>query len=67
MKVVGEEVCLKLSDLITELDSDRYFTKEYRQLIENVLKEPILQPLPPRPAVPYPLHSTRTGLPKPRR
>ncbi len=35
MTVVGEEVCLKLSDLTTQLDSDRYFMEEYSHLIEK--------------------------------
>ena len=67
MKVVRDEVYLKLSALTSELDSDRYFTEEYRHLIENVLKEPVLQPHQPRVGMSVPLHSIRTDLPAPRR
>ena len=54
-----------MSDLSQPLDSDRYFTEEYKDLIEGVLKEPILQPN--RRTVTVPIHSTRTGLPPSKR
>lgn len=61
---------IKLSDLSQTLDSDRYFTEEYREMMENTLKEPVLQPPPgvkgqQHPGVKVPIHSTRTGLPRP--
>ncbi len=65
MKVQDDQVFLKLSALTSTLDSDRYFTEEYRHLIQNVLKEPVLQPNRPTPNVP--LHSSRIGLPEVRR
>jgi hypothetical protein len=60
---------IKLSDLSQTLDSDRYFSEEYREMMENVLKEPVLKPPPgvkgQHPGVNVPIHSTRTGLPRP--
>lgn len=66
MKVKDDAVLLKLSSSSPTLDSDRYFTEEYRQLIENVLKEPTLKPKG-KMAVTVPIHSTRTGLPPARK
>lgn len=63
MKLKDEGVFLKLSTMATTLDSDRYFTEEFRQLTEKVLKEPVLNK---NPAVTVPIHSTRSGLPPPR-
>ena len=62
MRIQGDDVFVRMSDLSKQLDSDRYFTEEYRELIENVLKEPVLQPN--RQAVNVPIHSSRTGLPR---
>ena len=64
VKVEGDSVKVKLSDLSETIDSDRYFTEDYREMMENVLKEPVLQP--PR-GVNVPIHSTRSALPPPPR
>lgn len=61
VKLEGDRVFLKLSTLDSTLDSDRYFTEEYRSLIENVLNEPVLKQAPQPFQVP--LHSSRTNLP----
>lgn len=68
MKLKDGQVYLKLSTGGSTLDSDRYFTEEYRHLIENVLKEPVLTRAPNSlPAVNVPLHSNRSALPPPPR
>ena len=60
MRLDGDSVLVKLSDLDQKVDSDRYFTEQYRELMENVLKESVMQ----RQKVPFkvPIHSSRTGL-----
>ena len=62
MRVKDGQVYVKISDGGPTLDSDRYFTEEYRTLIENVLKEPVLQS-GRTPGVNVPLHSIRSDLP----
>ena len=72
---------VKLSDLSRALDSDRYYTEEYRELTENVLRKPVLQPRQPLPRggargwsqgvepggrARVAIHSSRTGLSKPK-
>ena len=57
---------VKLSDLTKTIDSDRYFTEDYREMMENVLREPVLKPSPGR-GVNVPIHSSRFGLPPPPR
>lgn len=64
-----------MSDFSKTVDSDRYFTEPYREMMENVLHEPILPPggpavtvpihssRPGGPAVTMPIHSSRSGLP----
>ena len=63
VKVEGDSVLVKLSDQSRTLDSDRYYTEEYRELTESVLKEPVLRP---RQQLPWgrggAIHSSRTGL-----
>lgn len=58
MRVEGDTVYLKLSDTSRPVDSDRYFTEQYKVFVENVLKDPILQKPPPR----HPIHSSRKDL-----
>lgn len=61
MIIQGDDIMIKLSDLTQRtLDSDRYFTEEYKTLVENVLKEPLL--IDSREPLKVPLHSTRTNL-----
>ena len=52
-------VYVKVSDLSQILESDRYYTDEYKVFMENALKEPLLVN---RDAVKVPLHSSRTNL-----
>ena len=52
-------VYVKVSDLSQILESDRYYTDEYKVFMENALKEPMLVN---RDAVKVPLHSSRTNL-----
>ena len=66
IKLAGEKVMVKLSDLSQTLDSDRYFTEDYREMMESVLREPVLKP-PSGVGVKVPIHSTRSGLPHPPR
>ena len=58
MRVEGDTVYLKLSDMSRPVDSDRYFTEQYKVFVENVLKDPILHKPPSR----YPMHSSRKDL-----
>jgi nitrite reductase/ring-hydroxylating ferredoxin subunit len=58
VRIDGDNVCLRLSDLSKQVESDRYFTEQYKAFIEGVLEQPVLQKPPPR----YPIHSTRKGL-----
>lgn len=58
MRVEDETVYLKLSDLSRPVDSDRYFTEQYKVFVENVLEDPILHKPPSR----YPMHSSRKDL-----
>ena len=58
MKVEGGSVLVRLSDARQPVESDRYFTEPYRQLVEGVLREPVLA----RPPLRLPLHSSRRGL-----
>ena len=58
VKTEGDQVYVKLSDMSTPIDSDRYFQEEFRELRESTLKEPVLHHAPLR----VPLHSSRTGL-----
>ena len=58
MKVEGDTVYVKLSDMSTSVASDRYYTEEYKELIDHVLQEPILHKPPSR----YPIHSSRKDL-----
>ena len=60
MKVEGDSVYLQLSDLTKELDSDRYFSEQYKKFIEGVLEQPVLQ----RPPLRYPIHSSGKDLRK---
>lgn len=62
VRIDGDSVFVMTSDLSKPVESDRYFTEPYREMMENVLQEPILQPN--RPVVSVPIHSTRTGLPR---
>ena len=60
MKVVGDTVYLKLSDLSQNLESDRYFSEQYKPYIEGVLQEPLIRKPPPR----YPIHSFKRDFKK---
>ena len=64
VKVEGDRVLVKLSELSRTLDSDRYYTEEYRELTESVLREPVLRQ---RQQLPWgrggaAIHSSRSGL-----
>jgi hypothetical protein len=59
VRIEGDNVMVKISDLSSTLDSDRYFSEEYKTFMENVMDEPIL--VNPN-AVKVPLHSSRTNL-----
>ena len=61
VKVEDDKVLVKISDLSTTLDSDRYYSEEYKVFMENALAEPILVK---RDAVKVPIHSSRTHLKK---
>ena len=60
MRVEGDSVYLKLSDLSQSVDSDRYFTEQYKRFVEAVLKQPVMHRPPPR----YPIHSFRKDFKK---
>ena len=57
VKVENGTVYVQLSDLTHEVDSDLYFTAQFKEMREATLKEPILQIRPPRMKVP--IHSHR--------
>ena len=54
MKVEGDSVYVKLSDLTQEVESDRYFSEQYKKFIKGVLEEPIMT----KPPLRYPIHSS---------
>lgn len=58
-KIEGDTVYVKISDLEKELDSDRYYSDEYKEFMKNALDEPILVN---RDAVKVPIHSSRKHL-----
>lgn len=59
VRVEGDAVYLKLSDLSKPIESDRYFSEQYKIFI-GVLEQPLLQKPPSR----YPIHSSRKDLKK---
>ncbi len=56
VKVEGGVVYVKVSDLGKELESDRYYSDEYREFMKNSLEEPTLAN---KNAVKVPIHSSR--------
>ena len=58
--VEGDSVYVKLSDLSKEIESDRYFSEQYKKFIEGVLEQPIMR----RPPLRYPIHSSGKDLRK---
>ena len=58
VKTDGDTVFLKLSDLSKPVDSDRYFTDQYKSFMEGVLRDPVLHKPPSR----YPMHSSKKDL-----
>ena len=58
-KIKGDMVYVKVSDLDQELESDRYYSEEYKEFMKNALIEPMLVN---RDAVKVPIHSSRTHL-----
>ncbi len=57
-KIDGGMVYVKFSDLSQELDSDRYYSEEFKEFTKHVLEEPLLV----NNAVKVPIHSSRTHL-----
>lgn len=58
MRVEGDAVYVKISDLSNPVESDRYFSEQYKTFIEGVLEQPLLKKPPSR----YPIHSSRKDL-----
>ena len=54
VRLEGDSVYLKLSDLTQQVDSDRYFSEQYKKFIKGVLEQPIMK----RPPLRYPIHSS---------